>query len=126
MDDARRQDLIQLLVEHQVLRFGSFTLKSGRQSPYFFNLGALHTGAAIQRLAECYAACIESHELDFDVLFGPAYKGIPIAVATAEALARSGRDVPGRSTARRPRRMVRVASSSVPRSGAGSCWSTTC
>jgi orotate phosphoribosyltransferase len=94
MDDARRQDLIQLLVEHQVLRFGSFTLKSGRQSPYFFNLGALHTGAAIQRLAECYAASIQSHELDFDVLFGPAYKGIPIAVATAEALARRGRDVP--------------------------------
>jgi len=93
-DDARRRELIGLLVEHQVLRFGTFTLKSGRQSPYFFNLGALHTGAAIQQLAECYADCIEANGLEFDVLFGPAYKGIPIVVATAEALARRGRDVP--------------------------------
>lgn len=93
MDDVRKRELIALLVEHQVLRFGTFTLKSGRQSPYFFNLGALHTGAAIQSLAECYADCIEAAGLEFDVLFGPAYKGIPIAVATAEALARRGRDV---------------------------------
>lgn len=94
MDDARRQELIRLLIEHEVLRFGSFTLKSGRQSPYFFNLGALHTGAAIQQLGECYADCIRASGLEFDLLFGPAYKGIPIAVATAEALARHGRDVP--------------------------------
>jgi orotate phosphoribosyltransferase len=94
MDDARRQELIRLLVEHQVLRFGSFTLKSGRHSPYFFNLGALHTGAAIQALGERYADAIEASALEYDVLFGPAYKGIPIAVATAEALARRGRDVP--------------------------------
>lgn len=94
MDDARRQELIGLLVEHQVLRFGSFTLKSGRRSPYFFNLGALHTGAAIQVLGERYADCIEANALEYDVLFGPAYKGIPIVVAAAEALARRGRDVP--------------------------------
>jgi orotate phosphoribosyltransferase len=94
MGEGRRQDLIRLLVEHEVLRFGSFTLKSGRQSPYFFNLGALHTGAAIQQLAECYAEVIVASGIGFDVLFGPAYKGIPIAVATAEALARTGRDVP--------------------------------
>jgi len=93
MNDARKQELVGLLVEHEVLRFGTFTLKSGRQSPYFFNLGALHTGAAIQQLAERYADCIEASGLEFDLLFGPAYKGIPIAVATAEALARRGRDV---------------------------------
>ncbi len=89
---ADRQALVALLVEAGVLRFGEFTLKSGRRSPYFFNLGALHGGAAIQRLGEAYAARIESAGLAYDVVFGPAYKGIPIAVATAEALARLGRD----------------------------------
>ncbi|MEZ5558506.1 MAG: orotate phosphoribosyltransferase [Pseudomonadales bacterium] len=93
IDAAQSQALVRLLVEHQVLRFGSFTLKSGRQSPYFFNLGALNTGAAIQALAESYADCIEAAGFEFDVVFGPAYKGIPIAVAVAEALARRGRDV---------------------------------
>jgi orotate phosphoribosyltransferase len=92
MENFRRQELISLLVEHQVLRFGEFTLKSGRQSPYFFNLGALHTGAAIQALGEAYADRILAEGIEFDVLFGPAYKGIPIAVAAAEALARRGRD----------------------------------
>jgi orotate phosphoribosyltransferase len=87
------QRLVALLVEAGVLRFGEFTLKSGRSSPYFFNLGALCTGSAIQALAEAYAARIEASEVIFDVVFGPAYKGIPIAVATAEALARRGRDV---------------------------------
>jgi orotate phosphoribosyltransferase len=87
------QRLVALLVEAGVLRFGEFTLKSGRSSPYFFNLGALCTGSAIQALAEAYAARIEAAEVVFDVVFGPAYKGIPIAVATAEALARRGRDV---------------------------------
>ncbi|MFU8816613.1 MAG: orotate phosphoribosyltransferase [Pseudomonadales bacterium] len=85
--------LVQLLVDAGVLRFGDFTLKSGRSSPYFFNLGALCTGAAIQSLAQAYAARILAANLDFDVVFGPAYKGIPIAVTTAEALARQGRDV---------------------------------
>jgi orotate phosphoribosyltransferase len=93
MNDAGRLELIGLLIERQVLRFGSFTLKSGRESPYFFNLGAINTGAATQRLGEAYARCIEAHGFRFDIVFGPAYKGIPIAVATAEALARSGRDV---------------------------------
>lgn len=88
-----RQGLVGLLVRSGVLRFGEFTLKSGRQSPYFFNLGALHTGAAIQQLAEAYAAHLAATGIEFDVVFGPAYKGIPIAVATAEALARQGRDV---------------------------------
>lgn len=92
MSVAERQALVGLLVEAGVLRFGEFTLKSGRQSPYFFNLGALHTGAATSRLADAYAACIEASGIDYDVVFGPAYKGIPVAVATAEALARRGRD----------------------------------
>jgi orotate phosphoribosyltransferase len=88
-----RRALVTLLVEAGVLRFGEFTLKSGRSSPYFFNLGALCTGSAIQALAEAYAARIIREDIAFDVVFGPAYKGIPIAVATAEALARRGRDV---------------------------------
>ncbi len=85
--------LVALLVDAGVLRFGDFVLKSGRRSPYFFNLGALHGGAEIQQLAEGYAARIRASGLEFDVVFGPAYKGIPVAVATAEALARGGRDV---------------------------------
>jgi orotate phosphoribosyltransferase len=93
MEERHKRELIGLLIEHDVLKFGTFNLKSGRQSPYFFNMGALHTGAATQQLAERYADCIESHALAFDLIFGPAYKGIPIAVATAEALARRGRDI---------------------------------
>lgn len=87
-----RRDLVALLERSGVLRFGDFTLKSGRRSPYFFNLGALHTGSAIAQLGEAYAARIVAAGIDFDVVFGPAYKGIPIAVATAEALARAGHD----------------------------------
>lgn len=90
--DGGRQALVDLLVRAEVLRFGDFTLKSGRRSPYFFNLGALHRGAATTQLGEAYAQRIAALGLDFDVVFGPAYKGIPIAVATAEALARSGQD----------------------------------
>jgi orotate phosphoribosyltransferase len=96
MADAQAPDaraLVALLAEAGVLRFGDFTLKSGRRSPYFFNLGALCSGSAIQALGEAYAASIVSTGIDFDVVFGPAYKGIPIAVATAEGLARLGRNV---------------------------------
>ncbi|MDH3644154.1 MAG: orotate phosphoribosyltransferase [Gammaproteobacteria bacterium] len=91
--DEHRRGLLALMVEQQVLKFGEFTLKSGRLSPYFFNLGAIDSGAAIASLGDAYAARIEALDVNFDVLFGPAYKGIPIAVATAEALARGGRDV---------------------------------
>ena len=91
--NADSSALLKLLIDQAVLRFGDFTLKSGRQSPYFFNLGALHTGAATQQLAEAYAQCIVKSALSFDLVFGPAYKGIPIAVAVSEALARRGRDV---------------------------------
>jgi orotate phosphoribosyltransferase len=91
--DADKQALVALLIEQQVLQFGDFTLKSGRRSPYFFNLGAINSGSAIASLAAAYARCIRQLNLSFDVLFGPAYKGIPIAVATAQALAAMGRDV---------------------------------
>ncbi|MEQ8315753.1 MAG: orotate phosphoribosyltransferase [Gammaproteobacteria bacterium] len=78
---------IDFVVKHQILRFGEFTLKSGRVSPYFFNAGLFNTGEKLGFLARCYAAAIESSELDYDVLFGPAYKGIPLAASTALALA---------------------------------------
>jgi len=94
IETVARHELIRLFIARGVLRFGEFTLKSGRRSPYFFNLGALYTGAAMQMLGEAYAATIRDHGLEFDVVFGPAYKGIPIAVATSEALARAGRDAP--------------------------------
>jgi orotate phosphoribosyltransferase len=89
---ADKARLLQLLVAQQVLQFGDFVLKSGRRSPYFFNLGAISRGAAIATLGEAYAARIDRLDLAYDTVFGPAYKGIPIAVATSEALARAGRD----------------------------------
>ena len=85
------QDFVRFMVSQNVLQFGRFTLKSGRESPYFFNLGNIATGAALRQLGEAYAAVIEARAPEYDMLFGPAYKGIPIATATAVALAR---DVP--------------------------------
>ncbi|HEY5679427.1 MAG TPA: orotate phosphoribosyltransferase [Pseudomonadales bacterium] len=92
---ASRNDrsLVAFLIEQGVLAFGDFTLKSGRRSPYFFNLGALNTGSALARLGAAYAERIRRLDVPFDVVFGPAYKGIPIAVSTAEALAALGGDV---------------------------------
>ncbi len=78
-----------------VLRFGSFTLKSGRESPYFFNAGLFNTGAAIGAVGRAYAAALAASDLKFDMLFGPAYKGIPLVTITAAALAeRHQRNVP--------------------------------
>lgn len=78
-----------------VLRFGQFTLKSGRISPYFFNAGLFNTGACLARLGRTYAQAIVNAGIDFDLLFGPAYKGIPLAAVTAAALAEQhGRDLP--------------------------------
>ncbi len=94
MQDYQRE-FIDLARRCEVLRFGSFTLKSGRQSPYFFNAGAFASGAALAVLGRCYAQRIVDEGLDFDVLLGPAYKGIPLAAATAVALASEhGIDVP--------------------------------
>jgi orotate phosphoribosyltransferase len=92
MTDTQSQ-LIRLFVDEQVLRFGDFTLKSGRRSPYFFNLGALCSGAALAQLAEAYADRVEASTAQPTVLFGPAYKGIPLAAAVGTALARRGRDL---------------------------------
>ncbi|GAB3311935.1 orotate phosphoribosyltransferase [Haliea atlantica] len=92
---AYQQEFIELARRYQVLRFGEFTLKSGRISPYFFNAGAFASGAALAALGRCYAQRIVDSGLAFDVLLGPAYKGIPLAAATAIALAdRHGLDVP--------------------------------
>lgn len=84
-----KQDFITFMVESDVLKFGEFTLKSGRKSPFFMNAGAYVTGSQIGRLGEYYAAAIHAQfGDDFDVLFGPAYKGIPLAVATVIAYAK--------------------------------------
>ncbi len=82
-----KQQFIEFMVDSQVLKFGDFTLKSGRKSPFFMNAGAYVTGMQLRRLGEYYARAIhDCYGLDFDVLFGPAYKGIPLAVATAMAI----------------------------------------
>ncbi len=89
-----RQDFIRFCIDCGVLRFGSFVTKSGRTTPYFFNAGLFNTGARLDRLAEFYAKAILSSGVAFDMLFGPAYKGIALAAGTAMQLARMGRDVP--------------------------------
>lgn len=90
-----QQQFIEFALETGVLRFGSFTLKSGRTSPYFFNSGLFNTGASLARLGRFYAQAITESTLDYDVLFGPAYKGIPLASTTVIALADNHqRDVP--------------------------------
>jgi orotate phosphoribosyltransferase len=93
MSDFRRE-FIAFCVESGVLKFGSFVTKSGRETPYFFNAGLFNTGAALDRLAQFYAKAILSRGLEFDMLFGPAYKGIVLASATAVALSRAGRNLP--------------------------------
>lgn len=90
-----QQEFIRFAIERGVLRFGEFTLKSGRISPYFFNAGLFDSGAALARLGQFYAEALTASRVDFDVLFGPAYKGIPLAAATAIALAEQHqRDLP--------------------------------
>jgi orotate phosphoribosyltransferase len=93
-----RNDFVRYSLQQGVLRFGQFKVKSGRMSPYFFNAGLFNTGLSMGRLAAFYAQALVDSGLEFDMLFGPAYKGIPLAAATAIALAahpaRAGRDVP--------------------------------
>jgi orotate phosphoribosyltransferase len=92
---AYPSEFIELCVRLGVLKFGSFRLKSGRDSPYFFNAGLFSTGAAIAAVGRAYAAAVTASRVPFDMLFGPAYKGIPLATAAAAALADAhGRDLP--------------------------------
>lgn len=93
--EAYKKEFIEFMVESDVLKFGEFTLKSGRRSPFFMNAGAYVTGTQLHRLGEYYAKAIhDAYGLDFDVLFGPAYKGIPLAVATAMAISELyGKDI---------------------------------
>ncbi len=92
--DALAQEFVQFSLEAGVLRFGSFRTKAGRDSPYFFNAGLFDDGAKLGRLAQFYARRIMASGIEFDMLFGPAYKGIPLVAAVAIELARLGRNVP--------------------------------
>ena len=94
-----QSSFLKLALQNEVLKFGSFTLKSGRVSPYFFNLGKISGGAAMRELGRAYAQALAASGLEYDMLFGPAYKGIPLVTAAAVALAdpaagSGGRDVP--------------------------------
>jgi orotate phosphoribosyltransferase len=93
MQPHQRQ-FIELALARQALQFGEFTLKSGRISPYFFNAGHFCTGGALLELGRCYAQTLLAAQIDYDVLFGPAYKGIPLVATTACALAEQGHDLP--------------------------------
>ncbi len=89
-----RQEFIEFALGCKVLRFGEFTTKAGRLSPYFFNAGLFNDGQSLGRLSEFYAKAVEAGGVDFDMLFGPAYKGIPLVAAIAVALAQRGRNFP--------------------------------
>jgi orotate phosphoribosyltransferase len=89
-----RSEFIRFCIECGVLRFGTYVTKSGRTTPYFFNAGLFNTGARLDRLAEFYAKAIRASGIGYDMVFGPAYKGIVLASATAMALSRGGPDVP--------------------------------
>lgn len=89
-----QHDFIDFAIRRDVLRFGEFTLKSGRTSPYFFNAGLFNTGSDLLQLGRAYASALQNSGLNYDILFGPAYKGIPLAAATAMSLAETGDDRP--------------------------------
>lgn len=122
---AYQRQFIEFALEKQVLKFGEFTLKSGRKSPYFFNAGLFNSGRDLARLGRFYAAALMDAGIEFDVLFGPAYKD-PHRFrhrGTTGGAARRGR--PGASTARRPRITAKAAIWWAARSRDASCWWTT-
>ncbi len=94
MNSNFRQDFIQFALEAKVLCFGEFKTKAGRLSPYFFNTGLFNDGGSLRRLGQFYAKAIDDSGVAFDMLYGPAYKGIPLVSTTAVALAEKGRNVP--------------------------------
>lgn len=106
---AVAQDFVQFALDAGVLRFGEFKTKAGRMSPYFFNSGLFDDGAKIARLAGFYADRLIESGVEFDMIFGPAYKGIPLGATVAAELARRGRNHPLPTTARKPRRTARAA-----------------
>src|SRR3989338_568215 len=87
-----KSDFIKLALTNKVLQFGQFTLKSGRQSPYFFNAGLFYQGESLRQLGQFYAKTLLDQQVEFSQLFGPAYKGLPLATATAIALAEKGKN----------------------------------
>ena len=89
-----QQQFIEFAIRRNVLRLGEFTLKSGRTSPYFFNAGLFNTGEDLLELSKAYAAALQRSGLDYDIIFGPAYNGIPLATVTAMALAAEGNNKP--------------------------------
>ncbi len=89
-----RQDFIHYTIEQEVMCFGEFKTKAGRMSPYFFNAGLFNNGASLKQLTQFYAKAILASNISFDMLFGPAYKGIPLAAGTAIALAEQGHNMP--------------------------------
>lgn len=93
-NEGLAQDFVRFAVDAGVLRFGEFKTKAGRMSPYFFNAGLFDDGVKLARLAEFYASALEASPIEFDMVFGPAYKGIPLAAALAVAFARRGRNLP--------------------------------
>ena len=92
--DQFRQEFIAFAIKKEVLRFGEFTTKAGRLSPYFFNAGLFNDGMSLMKLGEFYAAAIKNSGIEFDMLFGPAYKGITLAASIAIAFAKEGRNIP--------------------------------
>jgi orotate phosphoribosyltransferase len=115
------QDFVAFAVEAGVLRFGEFKTKAGRLSPYFFNAGLFDDGAKLSRMARFYAQRLIASPLEFDMIFGPAYKGITLAAAVSIELARLGRNVPLPTTARKPRTTARAAPWSARRCKPAAC-----
>ena len=92
MPNQTQLDFLQVATDHKILKFGKFTLKSGRKSPYFFNAGLFNTGSLLSSLCDGYTKTITESGIEFDVIFGPAYKGIPLAAVTAAKLSQAGHD----------------------------------